>query len=337
MKMRKPLLPRSESFYKANLHSHSTISDGKLTPEAMKEHYKSGGYSIIAYTDHDVMIPHHDLTDESFLALTGFEVEVNQNDCYPLTKDISTCHICFIAGSPDTVVQPCWNSKYAEIGNAKKYADSVVYDNEKPPFERHYTPECINEIMKTCRDAGFFVTYNHPSWSLESYPVYTAYHGMHAMELINGECNFHGYNDNNAQKYDDVLRNGERIFAVGADDNHNSDNFSFGGFVMIKAKKLEYKEITDALVRGDFYASGGPTINELYFEDGKVFISTSDAVTITVNTSHRRAWSVRSKDGSLINSASFQIHDGDGYVRFTVRDAAGKEAYTRAFFLDELV
>ena len=34
--------------YKANLHSHSNLSDGELTPEQLKEAYKSHGYSILS-------------------------------------------------------------------------------------------------------------------------------------------------------------------------------------------------------------------------------------------------------------------------------------------------
>ena len=39
--------------YKANLHCHSTLSDGKKTPEELREMYKSHGYSILAITDHE--------------------------------------------------------------------------------------------------------------------------------------------------------------------------------------------------------------------------------------------------------------------------------------------
>ena len=70
--MKKYLLPESGRFYKANLHCHSTVSDGKFTPEEMKEMYQSAGYSIVAYTDHDVFLTHNHLTDENFLALNGF-------------------------------------------------------------------------------------------------------------------------------------------------------------------------------------------------------------------------------------------------------------------------
>ena len=50
--MKKDLLPASGNFHKANLHCHSTVSDGALTPEALKELYTKNGYSVIAFTDH---------------------------------------------------------------------------------------------------------------------------------------------------------------------------------------------------------------------------------------------------------------------------------------------
>ena len=43
--MRKYLLPETGHFYKANLHAHSTLSDGRLTPEELKAAYKAHGYS----------------------------------------------------------------------------------------------------------------------------------------------------------------------------------------------------------------------------------------------------------------------------------------------------
>ena len=46
--MHKYLLPEKGKFYKANLHSHSTVSDGHWTPEEMKQRYMEKGYSIIA-------------------------------------------------------------------------------------------------------------------------------------------------------------------------------------------------------------------------------------------------------------------------------------------------
>ena len=71
--MIKYLLGGKGQFYKANLHSHTTLSDGLLTPEEVKALYKEHGYSIVAFTDHDILIPHKDLKDDSFLPLNGLD------------------------------------------------------------------------------------------------------------------------------------------------------------------------------------------------------------------------------------------------------------------------
>ena len=63
------LLPRSGNFYKVNLHTHSTLSDGNFTPLELKDLYLSNGYDAIAFTDHRKCIPHLDLTDEKFWQL----------------------------------------------------------------------------------------------------------------------------------------------------------------------------------------------------------------------------------------------------------------------------
>ena len=67
--MRDQILLPETGLYKANLHCHTTVSDGRLTPEEIKELYMSEGYSIVAYTDHREYVWHKELDDENFLAL----------------------------------------------------------------------------------------------------------------------------------------------------------------------------------------------------------------------------------------------------------------------------
>ena len=45
-------IKKDQPQYKANLHCHSTVSDGKLTPAELKDAYKNHGYSILCITDH---------------------------------------------------------------------------------------------------------------------------------------------------------------------------------------------------------------------------------------------------------------------------------------------
>ena len=151
-----------------------------------------------------------------------------------------------------------------------------------------------------------------------------------------------GYDENNSHIYDDMLRAGERIYCVAADDNHHGIGpdvkkvDACGGFVMIKADRLEYKTVTDALVAGDFYASQGPEIHSLWIEDGTVHLSCSNARKVFMTTARRKARLVMAPRGEHVNEAVFDVEPRDIYVRFTVVDDEGLPAQTRAYFTDEL-
>ncbi|MBE6674237.1 MAG: PHP domain-containing protein, partial [Ruminococcaceae bacterium] len=62
--MKKYIISPKLNWYRANMHCHTTVSDGSLTPEQVKEEYKKMGYSIVAYTDHEIIREHNDLTDD---------------------------------------------------------------------------------------------------------------------------------------------------------------------------------------------------------------------------------------------------------------------------------
>ena len=105
---------------------------------------------------------------------------------------------------------------------------------------------------------------------------------------------------------------------------------------MIKAESLDYRKIAAALESGDFYASMGPEIHELYVEDDKVYIKCSPAARISMNTGIRSARQVWAKDGEMLTEACFAIDEKYGYFRLTVTDAQGCHANTNAYFWTSL-
>ena len=336
--MKKYLLPPNGQFYKANLHCHTTMSDGWMTPEAMKQAYMAKGYSIIAYTDHEILFPHNDLTDENFLALNGVEHDLDEKDRFDRTG--KKCHFCCIALTPDNALTPCPDeSKFqrfqGNVNNLHLYKPQPGTET----FPRAYTPEAISALMQEIKKYGFFVTYNHPDWSLEEQDTYCQYEGMDAMEICNFACISMGYDDYNPKAYDAILRRGKRIYCLANDDNHNKPGAnpdSFGGWNMIKAEKLEYRTITKALEDGHFYASQGPEIYDLYMEDDTVHITCSPAARIQFTTGQRHRKVEIAPEGSTITKASFMLDPNDLYFRVTVVGQDGKPANTHAYFLDTL-
>ena len=329
--MKKYLFPESGQFYKANLHCHTTVSDGCRTPDEIKEIYRANGYSIVAYTDHNVLIPHNDLRSEDFLPLNGVEVDVDEADDKHWRK-IKRCHLCFIALEPDNLTMPFYHRSKYVFGNAEAYRSQVRYDESQPDYEREYSHVGISDMMKRARNAGFFVTYNHPTWSREEYPDYTGYRGMHAMELINYGTLRVGFQEYNPRVYDDILRNGQRIYAVGTDDNHHPEDEG-GSWTMIKADRLDYRTITRALEQGHFYTSMGPQIHSVWFEDGFIHITCSPASRILANYGSFRA---HAEYGDGLIHAAFPLEELDDYVRLTVVDEKGNTADTNAFFTEDI-
>ncbi|MBE6689929.1 MAG: PHP domain-containing protein [Ruminococcaceae bacterium] len=342
--MKKYLLPENGTFYKANLHCHTNISDGKLSPAEVKELYMAHGYSIVAYTDHEVLIPQHEnLSDEHFLALNAHELEVIEPGNGAEHKTRQRCHMCIIALEPDNVKQTCWHRSKYLWGNAVTHRDEVQFDETLPDYVRAYSAKGVNDVIRRARAAGFWVTYNHPVWSLEDPEQFLKYEGFNALEIYNHGCVVNGFDDDVPQIYDNFLKKGTRIFCVADDDNHcnrpagHPRHDACGGFTMIKADKLEYRTITKAMEAGNFYASNGPLIHELWFEDGMVHVKCDPAARIVANYGVVRTERIYAEEveGELTEMA-FSVKPNDVYIRITVYAADGKHAYTNAYFADEL-
>lgn len=61
------------SWFKGNLHTHTTQSDGELSPEEAVAWYRAHGYDFIALTDHWVYTPGRRISSD-FITLSGAEL-----------------------------------------------------------------------------------------------------------------------------------------------------------------------------------------------------------------------------------------------------------------------
>ena len=328
-------LDGSKSFYKANLHCHTTRSDGRATPEVVKEEYKKRGYSAVAFTDHDHLLNASHLTDEDFVAITGCELGIygTKVDTYSPKPSGRMVHLNFFAKDPNCDMTPCYHEKY----DWYKFEDLrhlVKYDE---PYERVFSAEGINDMIRRGHEQGFLVSLNHPNWSLLTAGEYLYYEGLDFVEIFNTGTHISGHHGDEAA-YNDMMKSGSRVMCVAADDNHNIHGFegarsdSFGGWVMIAADRLGYTELMDALERGDFYASTGPEIRSILIDDeGVLRVECSEAERVTVITQGRRNAVVCSMDGNPITSAAFRLHEQDARFRIRVEDGRGHAAYSQIY------
>lgn len=332
--MKKILLTSQKNFFKGNMHCHSTFSDGKLTPEELKREYKANGYSFIAITDHEHINNNSYLDDENFITITSGEFAIKEFPEQSTLKNqkMRVCHLNFYAKEQNNDLSVCWNYVYDHYSTGERRANiKKLSDN----YERIYSAEGINDMIRIANENGFFVTYNHPRWSLENYSNYSKYEGLWAVEVLNGACHSSGIYEYNINVHDDFLRDGKKIFISAGDDNHSPGrHHMYLAYVVVNTeKKLSYEAIIEALLRGDFYTSAGPEIKELYIEDNKVHVQSSDAKAIFLSTAGRRHAAKRAEEGEYVNEAVFEIFPEDEYFRIDILDEHGNRADSQAYFI----
>ena len=267
--MKKYLLKEAGNFYKANLHMHTKISDGDLTIEETKKAYMDKGYSIVAFTDHEIMVPHNELSDDKFLALTSTEISINERyDCD--FRYVKCYHLNIYSKDRNRKVFNTFNMDAMWLKHSLNY---ISNEQKEIKCHREYSIECINKIIKMANDEDCLVSYNHPFWSMQNYEDYSELKGLWGVEWYNNCCVINGYNDT-ITPIDDLLKKGEKVYPLATDDAHHLHD-CFGGFVMVKANDLKYETIFNALKNGDFYSSNKPEIYELYIEDGVIHIKSS--------------------------------------------------------------
>ena len=336
MNRNKQLLPRVERYFKTNLHTHCTISDGRMTLEEVKERYKAKGYQVLCMTDHNVIADHSDLNEPDFLMLTGIEVNFNASD-YGAAYS-KTYHLNLIAKDPTNK----WSPRELSI---KRRPTAAPYEALMQWEDMGITcdPESINTMIAKANENGFLVMYNHPTWSCHEYPDYAPLKGLWGMELRNTECCMIGHNENNFRVFKDLLNCGSRLFPVGTDDTHHPTAVG-GSWIMVGAEALRYDSVIQALEKGDFYMSCGPEITDLFVEDGVLKLRCSDARRINLESYGRYARVVFAENEPLHGAefpleSFFQKVNGDpnAFLYLTVTAADGSYATTRAYFLNELV
>ena len=338
--MMKQLLPQVPRFFKACLHTHSTVSDGKLTPQQVRDAYREKGYSILALTDHSVIVEHQNLNLEDFLMLTGVEIDLDDRDDPQGAVRGRQKHLCLLSKTPQ--------KNWLPYRDPDPIPTSVPYEPlmDYAGMSREYSPENTNRIIAECNAHGYLVTYNHPCWSLEHYPDYAPLEGLWAMEYRNFGSVVQGYDENNGRVYDDFLVQGKRLMPVFADDMHypvwpNGLPSLGKAWVMVGAQELTYESVIHALEQGDMYSSCGPQLRQLAWDGQYIHVECSPCIRIQVVTQTR---AVAIAEAPELTRASLELSGWlkkskdphNAWLRVIVTAADGSYAVSRAYFMDEL-
>jgi len=333
------LISPKKNKYKANLHCHSTMSDGSLSPEMLKDIYKERGYSVLCISDHERPKSHSRLTDPDFLMLTGYEAYIrpDKNAAYDIYAP--EVHLNLFARDPENETMICYNRPFCKYIPAAEQETLTKYGSERP---REYTREYINEFISTAKEAGYIVSYNHPYWSMESEEDILATEGFFSMEMVNYNSFVANHLEHNGRLYDRLLLGGRRVFCHGVDDNHNRHPVgdpgcdSFGGFTVIMADSLSYGDIFSAMERGDMYSSMGPVFESVEVRDGEVTVKCSPVKSVILYTGSKNPVHLNAPAGERVTEARLHLDKNARFLRVSVVDEQGRFADTRGYSRDEL-
>ena len=305
------LIPRSDNQYKINLHTHSKLSDGNYTPEELKKLYMAEGYSALAYTDHRECIPHPELTDENFVALTGVELDFTLSDANGV---LGCVHLNGLARDPMT---------------RRSY--------EKLPLDY----DVVNNTVASLKNDNFFVTLNHPVWSNMSCDDLCKIKGMDAVEIVNSiGVMFNNYADD-TPLYEYYLRKGGNAVCVAGDDTHKifEDGTPFmeyyRSFTMVCAKELSYGNIVGALDSGRCYCSTGPQFHAVWIEGDKLCVECSPVFGVYLHSKYMnlKTQDVRKTDCITYTELDISaIREKSPYIWIQLRDLAGGKAWSVPYF-----
>jgi hypothetical protein len=293
-------------WFRGNLHTHTTNSDGDSPPEDVVAWYRDAGYDFLVITDHDFVTLPSDYASIAgrMLLIAGEEVTAGSIHVNGLG----------IKG----VVEP----RLASSGRAS---------------------DTLQENIDAVRAAGGVPTVNHPNYRWQLQPAdLLALRGCGLFEVFNAgpETNNLGRPGNPSQEelWDLVLSTGKLYFGVAVDDAHHFRSwgrpYSNPGraWVGVEADSLDAPAILEAIDAGRLYASTGVAIHAV--------ASSRDELALDIEPHWDLAYRTTfiGVDGRVLEvidgvEPRFRLAGAPaGYVRARVDDSDGLSAWVQPMF-----
>ena len=276
--------------YKINLHTHTTLSDGRRTPEEVARIYRDADYDAVAFTDHWKF---------------GSEGEING--------------LKILSGVE-------YNLPNENTHDGLFHVVAVGMDYE--PMISNNDTLTEQDLINAIHSAGGLAILAHPAWSLNTPSQIMKFSGFDATEIYNSVSEAHMSRRPDSSLVVDMLGAQGSLFPLLAvDDTHYYDGDECRGFIMLNADSLDQKDVVSAVRESKFYASQGPEVH-LLREGDEFVVKCSPAKEIVFFSDC--VWSPRVFVGDGLTEARYKPLDSETFIRAEITDADGKRAWTCA-------
>ncbi|MES2142934.1 MAG: CehA/McbA family metallohydrolase [Pseudomonadota bacterium] len=301
--MRPSAFTAAGRFWRGNLHTHSTRSDGVLAPEEVCRRYRDEGYDFLAMTDHFIGHYGYPIVDTVPMRTNAFTTILGAELHSGAMANGELWHILAVGLPPDFV------------------------PSDSPDFGVHPGMESGPELAARAVAAGAFVAIAHPQWSGLTLADARSITAAHAVEIYNHGCAVGADRADGFAIADLLLSEGRYLSMIATDDAHFSEPDHFGGWVMVKAGANEPEALLAALKRGDFYSSQGPELRDVRVEGDRVTVESSAVVSVIAMGQGTGAKAVHGQSMTRAEVPLARLNDSP-WVRVAVIDAAGRRAWS---------
>lgn len=287
-------------WYKGNLHTHTTNSDGDWSPDRVAAEYKANGYDFLFITDHRRVTDVSGLSEAGFLVLSGDEID---------------------AGS-------------TELGHRYHL---VALNLKEPISERDALT--VQEIIDLARSKGAEVIVGHPYWSGLTINDVVHLDGYVGIEIFNTTCFVSIGKGHSVVHWDGLLARGRQVWGFAVDDAHEHFNDHrpidiCKAWIMAKLPELTEAEVMLAIKSGRFYSSNGPSIYDISVRDAKISVSTSEVKVVNFIADVSRGESFTAMGDGSLTGAEYRIRGSERYIRVECFDKDGRAAWSNPVVLN---
>lgn len=281
--------------YKVGLHTHTTVTDGKVTPEECARIYKEAGYDAIALTDH---WKYHGEDEISGLKIiSGCEYNLGRSD--------TSTDVIHIVG---------------------------VGMREEPQLSDRGVPR--QEVIDAIKAKGGLAILAHPAWSLNTPEEIKKLSGFDAVEIYNSVSDVGQSSRPYSGYFVDLLANmGVTYPLIATDDAHYyQGEDETKSYIMVKAEDGSIESILDGIRKSEFYATQGPEVH-IRREGDKIIADCSPCVTIDFLSNS--AWVAdKMNRGTGLVHAQYQIKAWEKWIRVEVKDADGNYGWSNIITIE---
>ena len=279
----------SLNWFKGNMHTHTTLSDGVHTPDEVIEIYRAKGYDFLALTDHRrLSMPE---TVRGMLMTGGVEFDyMLDNECI---------HI---------------------VGVGLRSAPEL-----DPPMAGQSAQQAIDAINAH----GGFAILAHPSWSMNTLAVTLPLSGLGAMEIFNStsDAPWNPARGDASQFVDLTYTRGKYTPLVASDDTHSYTGEHTRSFTWVNAKELTLDSILEAMRAGRMFASQGPRFTQIEYADGVLRVDCEPVERAIVYSN--LPWAAHRVFTGGLTHFEYTPARGERYLRVRLDDADGNMAWSQ--------